>query len=66
MVLRKFFERFLQTDDRRVKKVVICNLQFVVTDLFIHGALTVLGVLENSLKHVRAFQIEVEFGSVGF
>ena len=39
-------------DDRRVKKIVICNF-FVVTDLFIHGALTVLGVLENPLKHVR-------------
>ena len=25
-----------------------------------------LGVLKNSLKRVRAFQIELEFGSVGF
>ena len=25
-----------------------------------------LGVLLNSFKHVRAFQIELEFGSVGF
>ena len=25
-----------------------------------------LGVLVNSLKRVRAFQIELEFGSVGF
>ena len=25
-----------------------------------------LGVLKNSLKSVRAFQIELEFGSVGF
>ena len=25
-----------------------------------------LGVLKNSLKHVCAFQIELEFGSVGF
>ena len=25
-----------------------------------------LGVLKNSFKHVRAFQIELEFGSVGF
>ena len=27
---------------------------------------THLGVLENSLKRVRAFQIELEFRSVGF
>ena len=25
-----------------------------------------LGVLKNSLKRVRAFQIELEFGRVGF
>jgi len=25
-----------------------------------------LGVLMNSFKHVRAFQIELEFGNVGF
>ena len=25
-----------------------------------------LGVLKNSLKRVRAFQIELEFGSIGF
>ena len=37
-------------------KIVNCNL--ITTE---H-----LGVLKNSLKRVRRFQIKLEFGSVGF
>ena len=43
-------------NSKRFKKMVIV----------ICSATKQLGVLENSLNRVRAFQIELEFGSVGF